>query len=293
MAKHIGKRLLMGIVSIFALITVTFFLVHLMPGNPFNIENVNQAVQDRLMSYYGLDRPPHEQFGMYLEKLLQGDLGISYKKVGMTVNELIALKAPATIQLGLIAYVLALVLGTALGIVMAVTRREVLRGGIMFVTVLGISIPNYVLALILMLVLGVQLDWFPVLGLDTPLGVVAEICDKIVIMYGGQIVERGTVKEIFNEAKHPYTRGLLDSIGKVETERTPLRYIPGTPPNLLVRHPGCTFCSRCDKAMKICRAYKPTETVFSDGHSCSCWLYCRDRAEELVQAQDEERQETI
>lgn len=125
------------------------------------------------------------------------------------------------------------------------------------------------------------------------LGVVAEICDKIVIMYGGQIVERGTVKEIFNEAKHPYTRGLLDSIGKVETERTPLRYIPGTPPNLLVRHPGCTFCSRCDKAMKICRAYKPTETVFSDEHSCSCWLYCMDRAEEIVLAQNEERQETI
>ncbi|MBQ8397508.1 MAG: ABC transporter permease [Clostridia bacterium] len=169
MAKYIGKRLLMGIISIFALITVTFFLVHLMPGNPFNLENVNQAVQDRLMSYYGLDRPPHEQFGMYLEKLLQGDLGISYKKVGMTVNELIALKAPATIQLGVIAYVLALVLGTALGIVMAVSKREVLRGGIMFVTVLGISIPNYVLALILMLVLGVQLDWFPVLGLDTPM----------------------------------------------------------------------------------------------------------------------------
>ena len=175
MAKYIGKRLLMGFICIFALIAVTFFLIHLMPGSPFNLENVNQAVQDRLMSYYGLDRPIHEQFGMYLEKLIHGDLGISYKKVGMTVNELIALKAPATIQLGVIAYALALVLGTVLGIIMAVSKREITRGGIMFVTVLGISIPNYVLALILMLVFGAKLDWFPVLGLDTPMHYVLPI----------------------------------------------------------------------------------------------------------------------
>lgn len=122
------------------------------------------------------------------------------------------------------------------------------------------------------------------------LGVVAEICDKIVIMYGGEIVERGTVKEIFNETKHPYTQGLLDSIGRVEAERTPLHYIPGTPPNLLVKNRGCTFCSRCQKAMKICKEYKPAETVFSQEHSCSCWLYCKDQAEELVRQQEEERQ---
>lgn len=167
MGRYIAKRLLMGVVCIFALITVTFFLVKAMPGSPFNIENVNQSVQDRIMAYYGLDRPVLEQFGMYLEKLAHGDLGISYKKVGMTVNELIALKAPATIRLGVIAYIISLVFGTALGIVMAVTRREAVRGSIMCVTVLGISIPNYVLALLLMLVFGVKLNWFPVLGLDT------------------------------------------------------------------------------------------------------------------------------
>ncbi len=167
MGRYIAKRLVMGVVCIFALITVTFFLVKAMPGSPFNIENVNQAVQDRIMAYYGLDKPAIEQFGMYIEKLAHGDLGISYKKVGLTVNELIALKAPATIRLGVIAYVISLVLGTALGIVMAVTRREAVRGSIMCVTVLGISIPNYVLALLLMLVFGVKLNWFPVLGLDT------------------------------------------------------------------------------------------------------------------------------
>lgn len=167
MAKYITKRLLMGLVSLFALITVTFFLTRLMPGNPFDISNVNQAVQDRIMSYYGLDQPIHVQFGMYLKNLSHGDLGISYKKVGTTVNQLIMQEAPYTIQIGLLAFIIALILGTIIGIAMAVTRKEGVRGSLMFLTVLGISIPNYVLALLLMLVCGVTLKWFPVVGLGS------------------------------------------------------------------------------------------------------------------------------
>ena len=167
MAKYIGKRVAMGFVSVMVLILVTFFLTRLMPGNPFDIQNVNQAVQDRLMSYYGLDQPIHVQLGMYLKNLVRGDLGISFKKVGMTVNQLIATEAPYTMRLGLIAYSIALVLGTVIGICMAVTKHESVRGGLMMVTVLGISIPNYVLALMLMLVCGVTLQWFPVVGLTT------------------------------------------------------------------------------------------------------------------------------
>lgn len=157
----------MGLVSLFALITVTFFLTRLMPGNPFDISNVNQAVQDRIMSYYGLDQPVHVQFGMYLKNLSHGDLGISYKKVGTTVNQLIMQEAPYTIQIGMLAFIIALILGTIIGIAMAVTRKEGVRGSLMFLTVLGISIPNYVLALLLMLVCGVTLKWFPVVGLGS------------------------------------------------------------------------------------------------------------------------------
>ena len=167
MAKYITKRLLMGLVSLFALITVTFFLTRLMPGNPFDISNVNQAVQDRIMSYYGLDQPVHVQFGMYLKNLSHGDLGISYKKVGTTVNQLIMQEAPYTIQIGLLAFIIALILGTIIGIAMAVTRKEGVRGSLMFRTVLGISLPNYVLALLLLLVCGVTLNWFPVVGLGS------------------------------------------------------------------------------------------------------------------------------
>ncbi len=154
-------------------------------------------------------------------------------------------------------------------------------------TALDVTIQAQILSLIERLVKGMSSS---ALLITHDLGVVAELCDKIVIMYGGEIVERGTVREIFNETKHPYTMGLLNSIGKIEEERKPLGFIPGTPPNLLHVSGGCTFCSRCDRAMKICKEYRPAETVFSEEHSCSCWLYCKDRAQELVEAQERERQ---
>lgn len=155
-------------------------------------------------------------------------------------------------------------------------------------TALDVTVQAQILKLIEQSVKGMGVS---AIVITHDLGVVAELCDKIVIMYGGEIVEQGTVKEIFNETKHPYTRGLLDSIEKVEGERTPLHYIPGTPPNLLHMNRGCTFCNRCDRAMKICREYKPCATVFSKEHSCSCWLYCKEKAQKLVREQEKERRD--
>lgn len=167
MIKYIGKRILFSLVSLFALITVTFFLTRMMPGNPFQLENINPSVQEQILKQYGLDRPVREQFLLYLKNLSHGDLGMSYKKTGISVNSLIAADAPYTIRLGLIAYGVALVLGVLIGIWMAVTKKESVRGGLMFLTICGISIPNYVLALLLVLIFGVTLQWFPVVGLST------------------------------------------------------------------------------------------------------------------------------
>lgn len=167
MIKYIGKRILFSLVSLLALITVTFFLTRMMPGNPFQLENINPSVQEQILKQYGLDRPVGEQFLLYLKNLSHGDLGMSYKKTGISVNSLIAADAPYTIRLGLIAYGVALVLGVLIGIWMAVTKKESIRGGLMFLTICGISIPNYVLALLLVLIFGVTLQWFPVVGLST------------------------------------------------------------------------------------------------------------------------------
>ncbi len=105
------------------------------------------------------------------------------------------------------------------------------------------------------------------------LGVVAKLCDRVAIMYGGKIVEIGTDKEIFYEPKHPYTLGLLSCIANPEVDDdVELTPIPGSPPDLLNPPKGCPFVDRCEKAMKICKQYMPEATEFSKTHQCACWL---------------------
>lgn len=105
------------------------------------------------------------------------------------------------------------------------------------------------------------------------LGVVASICDRIAIMYGGKIVEIGTAEEIFYEPKHPYTKGLLSCIANPEDKvKKELHPIPGSPPDLLNIGNWCPFVDRCEKAMKVCKMQMPDEKSYSSTHSCSCWL---------------------
>ncbi|MDD5936207.1 MAG: ABC transporter ATP-binding protein [Clostridiales bacterium] len=119
------------------------------------------------------------------------------------------------------------------------------------------------------------------------LGVVASLCDRISIMYGGDIMEEGTVNEIFYEAKHPYTKGLLNSIANSQVDhREPLKPIPGTPPDLIKLKDECPFAARCSEAMEICTKYNPLTTKFSDTHSCKCWMHCKDRYKEVVKGDE-------
>ena len=105
------------------------------------------------------------------------------------------------------------------------------------------------------------------------LGVVASICDRIAIMYGGKIVEEGTTDEIFYSPKHPYTKGLLSCISNPdEIERKELHPIPGSPPDLLNIENNCPFADRCEQAMKVCKMAMPQVEKFSETHFCSCWL---------------------
>ncbi len=112
------------------------------------------------------------------------------------------------------------------------------------------------------------------------LGVIADMCDKIIVMYGGSICERGTADDIFYDPRHEYTKGLLRSIPNVKNSKERLVPISGTPINLLNMPKGCAFCSRCDQAMKICLDEKPEEMALSDTHSASCWMNVKRMAEE-------------
>ena len=117
------------------------------------------------------------------------------------------------------------------------------------------------------------------------LGVIADMCDEIIVMYGGRVCERGTAEDIFYRPHHEYTKGLLRSIPNVDRIGEKLIPIPGTPPDLLKLNSGCAFMPRCSKAMKICKDYMPCRTQFSEDQYCSCWEYCKDSADKIVQEQ--------
>lgn len=111
------------------------------------------------------------------------------------------------------------------------------------------------------------------------LGVIADMCDNIIVMYGGHICERGTADEIFYNSRHEYTKGLLRSIPNVNNMKQKLIPIAGTPINILNLPKGCAFCARCDEAMKICLEQQPEELHINENHYASCWMNVKKQLE--------------
>jgi peptide/nickel transport system ATP-binding protein len=103
------------------------------------------------------------------------------------------------------------------------------------------------------------------------LGIVAEACDRVSVMYAGRIVEEGVARAVFSAPAHPYTRELLRSVISLRT--TGLRYIPGAPPDLIDPPAGCTFHPRCPDAMRVCASLTPVDQEVAVGHRAECWLH--------------------
>lgn len=108
------------------------------------------------------------------------------------------------------------------------------------------------------------------------LGVIADMCNTILVMYGGRVCERGTADEIFYHPKHEYTKGLLRSIPSVTNMKTKLIPIAGTPINMLNLPKGCAFSARCDECMKICLEEQPEELWINENHKASCWMNVKE-----------------
>ena len=119
------------------------------------------------------------------------------------------------------------------------------------------------------------------------LGVIASMCDEIIVMYGGRVCERGTADDIFYRPCHEYTKGLLRSIPRKDNMNERLVPIGGTPINLLNMPKGCAFCPRCEAAMKICLDEVPQEIRMSDTHLASCWM----NVKKMYEAQEENKNE--
>ncbi len=121
------------------------------------------------------------------------------------------------------------------------------------------------------------------------LGVVSEICDKIIVMYAGKIVEEGTSRQIFYERKHPYTEGLLASVPKLDTDSSEkLKPIKGNPPDMSCVKPGCAFAPRCGCAMQICVREEAPECELNEIHNVSCWQIIKKAMEGQVTANGKE-----
>ena len=111
------------------------------------------------------------------------------------------------------------------------------------------------------------------------LGVVAQMCDEVIVMYAGSICEQGTAEEIFYNPRHEYTKGLMRSIPTADTAGTKLQPITGTPIDLLNMPSGCPFAPRCDKAMKICLKERCPRMQINEFHQSACWMNVKDEME--------------
>ncbi|MBM7601234.1 dipeptide transport system permease protein [Virgibacillus halotolerans] len=162
MLRYILKRLLIMIVTIWIIVTLTFVLMISIPGSPFNSERgTNENVQANLEAHYNLDKPYHIQYLLYLKSIATFDFGPSIKQPGQTVNDLLGRGFPVSLELGLVTIIVAVISGIILGILAALKHNGILDYAAMSFAVLGISIPNFVLATLLIQELAVNWQIFP------------------------------------------------------------------------------------------------------------------------------------
>src|SRR6202161_4438059 len=165
MTRYFFTRLAGAIPTLFIIITITFFLMRAAPGGPFDQEQaLAPEIKANLQRAYGLDQPLWTQYGRYLAAVLHGDFGPSFKYKDFTVTELIGQGFPVTLQLGVIAMVLALSLGIPLGTFAALHHNSAADYATMSLAVVGIAIPSFVVLPFLGLLFGVYLHWLPVAG---------------------------------------------------------------------------------------------------------------------------------
>ncbi len=169
MAQYILKRVLSGALTILILMTVTFFLMHAIPGSPFvkGEQNMPEELLARLEEKYGMDKPLWQQYLTYLKNFLTGDFGDSFKKADTSVNEIIGRGFPISARVGAVAVVVSVVVGLGLGILSAVRRGSLFDGGAMVFATIGISVPTFVTAVLLMYLFAGVLKILPTYGLTT------------------------------------------------------------------------------------------------------------------------------
>ena len=163
MFKYILKRLGYLIITLFLVLTVNFLLLQLMPGSPFDGEKMTEAQKTILEEKYGLNDPIPTQYIRYMQGVLKGDFGISFKLQNQEVTDLVLTRIPYTIKPGMLALLIGVLIGTTSGAIAAMKRNSWADHTITVISVLGVSIPSFVLAAFLQYFICNKLGWLPVL----------------------------------------------------------------------------------------------------------------------------------
>jgi oligopeptide transport system permease protein len=176
MIRYLINKLFYMLVSLFVLISATFFLMKAIPGNPFQSEKkVPPEIMARLYAQYGLDKPLHEQYLKYLGNIIHGDLGISMKHLNQDVSDLIFKTFSASLKLGIVAIIVSVIVGVLLGMLAALYHRKLIDNVAMVLAVLGIAVPSFVLASMLQFFFAFKIHAFPVVGFKSPINYVLPV----------------------------------------------------------------------------------------------------------------------
>ena len=162
MLRYIVRRLIVSLITIWILATLTFFLVRILPGDPFTSEKITPEIKANMMKYYGLDKPLPVQYATYMGNLLKGDMGYSLRYKNREVNNIIADAFPASAELGIRSLVFSVSVGLILGIIAALNHNKGWDYASMVIAVIGVSVPSFVVGALIQYLFGIKWKILPV-----------------------------------------------------------------------------------------------------------------------------------
>ena len=168
MFSYVVRRLLVSLLTLFVIVTITFFLMHTVPGGPFVGEKpLSKVALENLNKKYGLDKPLIVQYGNYLKNAIKGDLGTSLTKIGQSVSGTIIRAFPVSFRLGIFSMFISTTIGVLFGIVAALRHGKFVDRAVMVAATLGIAVPSFVVATVSIIIFSVQLKLLPAYGFDS------------------------------------------------------------------------------------------------------------------------------
>jgi len=184
--RYIGRRLLIAVPTLFLVVTLAFFMMRAAPGGPFDLDRkLSPEIERNIEAKYGMNKPLLAQYGDYLAGVARGDLGPSLKYKDKSVLDILKENYPVSLRLGLTAILLAAAIGISLGVIAALRQNRLADNGVMALAILGVCVPTFVTAPLLVLVFASRLGWFPIAGWDK--GAVANMVLPVVVLALPQI----------------------------------------------------------------------------------------------------------